>query len=121
MRTKDPMAQLIPIDKCSECGQEFVRRCAREEWGYRTKGPNGLILFCSAPCAKAYERRKFMKRVEETKTLPAYRARQLVKAGMLKSEALRQVGLKHHAAINLLELHRWRELEWLDAHENRSE
>lgn len=59
-----------------------------------------------------------MDRVREVASSRAYAAYMLtIKQNMQIMDAIKAVGLKSDNAINNLKLHRWRELEWLEAHE----
>ena len=107
----------MPMDKCPECGKEFMRRCRRDEWGYYSRCGNGLTLFCGSKCLKAYEEREFMKRVKEVENSKAYAAFRLMeRERMTAGDAIRAVGLKSDNVIHNMQLHRWKELEYLEAH-----
>jgi len=111
------LATTMPMDKCPECGKEYMRRCRRDEWGYYSRCGNGLILFCSGKCLRAYENRQFLKRVKEVEESKAYKALRMVERDNITSiDAIHAVGLKSEAAITNLKLHRWKELEYLEAH-----
>lgn len=114
---KNAFDHMMPEEVCPICGKTFIRRCNRDEWGYWASTSNGLMLFCSGKCTKQYEQQKFMDRVREVASSRAYAAYMLtIKQNMQVIDAIKAVGLKSDSAINNLKLHRWRELEWLEAH-----
>ena len=110
-------AHMMPLDKCAECGKEFVRRCRRDEWGYWVHTKTGLKLFCCGQCADAFENRLFMESVREVTKTKAFAAYKMAKTkNMPMVQAARTVGVRGDQTIPSLEMNHWKELEYLEAH-----
>ena len=107
---------LLPLEKCSLCGKPFIRKCARNEWGYYAKTQHGYMLFCSGPCCKQYEQKQFMDRVQEVYRSRNFKAYRMHQNGRPKVEIMHELGLSSWGGVDGMELHRWQEIEWLKAH-----
>lgn len=108
---------LFPTEVCPVCGKEFMRRCKRHEWGYWANAPHGIALLCSSKCCKIFEERQFKESIKAVSTTKAYKVYKLMhRDGMYSAQAMREAGLASYSAVTAMELHKWKELEWLKAH-----
>ena len=123
MGTVDVMAydnkfdHMLPMDRCPQCGKEFMRRCRRDEWGYWSKENGRLKLFCSSKCIKDYEERIWMEKVTEVANSKSFAAYKLTQTeGLDQRTAMQRVGVKSNNSITDLKVNRWKELQWLEDH-----
>ena len=111
-----------PEETCPVCGKKWIRMCRRREWGYwynnsESQLTSQLTLLCSSECSRKYAEDRLLKEVRKTMESRCAQAIRLVETEKLTYiEAARRVGLKTSHGIDAFKALRWRELDWLRAH-----
>ena len=109
----------FPEEVCPVCGKTFIRRCRRNEWGWRHTNRNGKVtLLCTGECSKAYAEKAFMRDVRKLTKTKSYQVYKIsVSEGISVKKAAERIGLgSYDASMQLLINNHWKELEWLQSH-----
>lgn len=97
-----------------------MRTCRKSEWGYWYNDSvhgSSLTLLCSAECSRKYADMMFMRDVMSVFNSKTGQAiRMIDMEGWSMHAAIRAVGVNSDACVYAMRNVRWKELEWLNAH-----
>ena len=113
--------------KCPICGKRWDMKVRPTEWGYWSRDSlkpwkeNGLVLFCSRPCADEYDRRMRTERIRRLKLTNGFRVWQMYELEYMSAgDIARKLGMRVEAVVVMVrdvELRHWKDLDWIVAHE----